>query len=88
VIVGLVGATTLIAAAAVEADHRLDRSLATALALLGAVLLVLLATELFRVADAFPGRFNTVFKFWFNAWALVALAAAFGARRLRGSTGL
>ncbi|MEI7925698.1 MAG: DUF2298 domain-containing protein [Chloroflexota bacterium] len=75
VILGLVAAITLVAGAALTADGRLDRALATALALLGAALVVLLATELFRVADAFPGRFNTVFKFWFNTWALVALAA-------------
>ena len=75
VMLGLVAAITLVASAAITADGRLDRALATALALLGAALVVLLATELFRVADAFPGRFNTVFKFWFNTWALVALAA-------------
>jgi len=75
VLAALLLAVTLVAGAAATADRGLDRALATALALLGAALLVLLATELFRVADAFPGRFNTVFKFWFNAWALLALAA-------------
>ncbi|MGE3857654.1 MAG: DUF2298 domain-containing protein, partial [Dehalococcoidia bacterium] len=74
-IAALVASVTLLAAAATVADRGFDRPLAAALALLGAALLVLLGTELFRVADAFPGRLNTVFKFWFNAWALVAVAA-------------
>ena len=75
VIAGLVAAVTLAAGAATTADGRFDRAQAAALALLTAVLGILLATELFRVADAFPGRFNTVFKFWFTAWTLLALAA-------------
>lgn len=75
VIGGVLLVTTLIAGAAISADQRIDRALAAALALFGAALVVLLTTELFRVADAFPGRLNTVFKFWFNAWALIALAA-------------
>ena len=72
---GLMLALTVVAGAATTADRGFDRALAAALALLGAALAVLFATELFRVADAFPGRFNTVFKFWWNAWALVSLAS-------------
>ena len=71
----LVLAITAVGAAATVADGRVDRALAAACTILGAALLVLLATELFRIADAFPGRFNTVFKFWFNAWVLVDLGA-------------
>ncbi len=74
VIGGLAIAITLAIAAAIHADGRVDRGLGAALALLGAALLVLLALELFRISDAFPGRFNTVFKFGFNAWALLAVA--------------
>ncbi|MFA7248429.1 MAG: DUF2298 domain-containing protein [Dehalococcoidia bacterium] len=72
---GLALAIAGLVAAAADADGRSDRALAAALAVLAAALGVLFATELFRIADAFPGRLNTIFKLWFNAWALIAVAA-------------
>src|SRR5690606_22582159 len=62
--------------AAAAADRRGDRTLAAALGLGGVALVILLTTELFRIDDAFPGRLNTVFKFWFHAWALLAVSGA------------
>ncbi|GMU39561.1 MAG: hypothetical protein AMXMBFR23_04270 [Chloroflexota bacterium] len=61
--------------AAYAADARRDRGLAASLALGAAALLVLLLTEVVHIDDAFEGRLNTVFKFWFHAWAIVAVAA-------------
>ncbi|MDA0270908.1 MAG: DUF2298 domain-containing protein [Chloroflexi bacterium] len=61
-------------ATAAAADARRDRGLAAALALATAGLGVILLTELVMVDDAFAGRFNSVFKFWFHAWALIAVA--------------
>ena len=75
VILALLAVISAVVAAAMHADARIDRALSAALALLAVALIVLLGTELFRVADAFPGRLNTVFKFWFNVWVLVAAAA-------------
>ena len=41
-------------------------------------LLATLGPELFRIVDVFGNRMNTVFKFYYQAWILLALAAAFG----------
>jgi YYY domain-containing protein len=56
-----------------EAARRRDES--TALALFGAGLALLLLLELVMVDDAFPGRMNSVFKFGFQAWLLLALSS-------------
>ncbi len=63
-------------AAVRAASRRGDAVTAAWLSLATAALLLLLATELVRVDDAFPGRLNTVFKFWYHAWLLLALAGA------------
>ncbi|MSQ30626.1 MAG: hypothetical protein EXR64_01160 [Dehalococcoidia bacterium] len=80
VIAGLVALLGVAGAAAADADrpHRAggrDAALAAACALLVAVVALVGLTELVRVADAFPGRLNTVFKFWFDGWAMLAVAA-------------
>ena len=72
-VVALTVGLAVTVAAALSADMR-DRGYSAALALLAAAILVLLVLELFHVDDAFPGRFNSVFKFGFNAWVLLAVA--------------
>ena len=45
-------------------------------------LVMLLGAELFFVKDALGFRANTVFRFWHEAWTLLAIAGAFGLFRL------
>ncbi len=45
--------------------------------LIFAGLFVTLGPELFRIVDVFDNRMNTVFKFYYQAWILLALASAF-----------
>jgi YYY domain-containing protein len=63
-----------------------------ALILIGVGLLLPLAVEFVYLRDLFGHRMNTVFKFYFQAWVLLGLAAAYGAAvvagRLRGAASL
>ncbi len=49
-----------------------------ALILVFAGLLATLGPEHFRIVDVFGNRMNTVFKFYYQAWILAAVASAFG----------
>ena len=76
-------------AATVSRERRLDASsagLATidtfALLMIGTALLLALGVEFVYLRDLFGTRMNTVFKFYYQAWILLALAAAFGLSRL------
>lgn len=57
---------------------RLEReSVVFALVLAATALLLILGTEFFYVGDVFNSRMNTVFKLYYQAWLLLAIAAGF-----------
>lgn len=62
-----------------------NRADAVALCLVAVAALVLAFTEVLYLKDSFDGsmmyRMNTVFKFYYQAWALLMLAGAYGAYR-------
>ncbi|HXG42503.1 MAG TPA: DUF2298 domain-containing protein [Dehalococcoidia bacterium] len=45
-------------------------------------LMLLLGAELFFVRDLLGFRYNTVFRFWYHAWTLLAVAGAYAAHEL------
>jgi YYY domain-containing protein len=71
---------------------RLSAADTFALILIGVGLLLPMAVEFVYLRDLFGTRMNTVFKFYFQAWVLLAVAAAFGASvvssQIRGTGGL
>ncbi len=57
---------------------RLEReAVVFALVLAATALLLILGTEFFYVGDVFNSRMNTVFKLYYQAWLLLAIAAGF-----------
>ena len=62
-----------------NADQRATVPVAFAILLVFAGLFVTLGPELFRIVDVFGNRMNTVFKFYYQAWILLAVASAFTA---------
>ena len=50
--------------------------------MIGLALLLAYSVEFVYLRDLFGTRMNTVFKFYFQAWVMLALAAAFGVSRL------
>ncbi|MFN8638804.1 MAG: DUF2298 domain-containing protein [Dehalococcoidia bacterium] len=61
-----------------------DRGRAAWLALVAGASLLILGTELVHLVDALAGRFNTVFKFWYGAWVMLALACGIAAADTAG----
>ena len=55
-----------------------------ALLMIGLSLLLAYSVEFVYLRDLFGTRMNTVFKFYYQAWVMLALAAAFGVSRLAG----
>ena len=58
--------------------HVGDRGTAFALLLVATAFYLLVGAELFYVVDLFGNRMNTVFKFYYEAWLLLAVASAYG----------
>jgi len=55
---------------------------AYALLMVGVALLLTFSVEFVYLKDSFGTRMNTVFKFYYQAWVLLALASAYGLQRL------
>ncbi len=49
-----------------------------ALGLASVALLLTMGSEIFYIKDGFPGRMNTIFKLYYQAWTLMGLASLFG----------
>lgn len=62
-----------------------EESFVLLLALVG--LSLTLSTELFFLRDAFGNRMNTMFKFYYQAWVLFAIASAYGIYWVAANTG-
>lgn len=61
-----------------EAGHDDKDAARFAVVLLFMGLLITMAAELFYLRDSFGTRMNTVFKFYYQAWALLGIGSAFG----------
>ena len=64
---------------AVEQDYEAHSPIDFVLLLFGVGLLLTIGTEFVYLVDGFGYRMNTIFKFYYQAWALWAVAAAFAA---------
>ena len=53
-------------------------SLIFALLLSALALLLTMGSDIFYIKDGFPGRMNTIFKLYYQAWVLMAIASTFG----------
>ncbi len=62
-------------------DHPIPVDL-FAVIMIGIALLLTLVPEFIYLRDLFGNRMNTVFKFYYQAWVLLALASAYGLSRL------
>jgi uncharacterized membrane protein len=71
----VVGCGSALGAATTALRDR-DTARAAWLGLAAAAAAIVLATELIYLVDAFTSRINTVFKFWFAVWLLLAIAGA------------
>jgi uncharacterized membrane protein len=74
---GLLG-VVLIAASLTRARRGADDGAQYALMLGTLAVYLLLAAELFFVHDLFGSRMNTVFKFYYQAWIILAVVGAYG----------
>ena len=78
-LLGLVLAAGAAGAAAASAYAEAARGRAAWLALASAAAAIVLATELVHATDVVAfGRLNSVFKFWYAAWVLLAVGGAVG----------
>ena len=78
-------AVAMIAILVITSHSHPSRRDTFALAMLALAALIIAGTETVYIRDSFGGslyRMNTVFKFYFQAWLLLGLAAAYGAFRV------
>lgn len=68
----------LIAVQKVKKSEAAESSVLYALLLLFTGLLLTLGCELFFMKDIFGNRLNTLFRFYYQSWVLLAIASAFG----------
>jgi YYY domain-containing protein len=68
----------LIAVQKVKQSEAAESSVLYALLLLFTGLLLTLGCELFFMKDIFGNRLNTLFRFYYQSWVLLAIASAFG----------
>ena len=61
-------------------------AVAFVLSLVSLALLLVLGPEFLRVDDLFHNRMNTIFKLYYQAWTLLAIASAFGLYFLNSTT--
>ena len=76
-LVALFALDTLLARA--RSDGEVDEARWFALGLVAVAALLMVLPEFVFIRDVFGTRMNTVFKFYFQAWTLMAVAGAFGA---------
>ena len=60
------------------AESGASHAMTFVLALISLALLLVLGPEFLRVDDLFHNRMNTIFKVYYQAWVLLAIASAFG----------
>ncbi len=70
--------TTMICSRRARGDHLEERPLRFVLLLLAVALSLVLVPEIAYVLDGCGTRMNTVFKLYYQAWLLLALAASYG----------
>ncbi len=68
------------------AESGRSSAVAFVLSLVSLALLLLLGPEFLRVDDLFHNRMNTIFKLYYQAWTLLAIASAFGLYFLNSTT--
>ena len=61
-------------------------AVAFALSMVSLALMLVLGPEFLRVDDLFHNRMNTIFKLYYQAWTLLAIASAFGLYFLNSTT--
>lgn len=69
---------------AAEGERREREGVIFALLLASTALLLVLGTEFYYIGDIFNSRMNTVFKLYYQAWTLMAVAAGFALYCLAG----
>ncbi|MFW6125568.1 MAG: DUF2298 domain-containing protein [Chloroflexota bacterium] len=73
-----------------KAAEARDHSVTFALFLMFVAFLLITGCELFYVSDVFGNRMNTVFRFYYQAWVMLAVGSAFGIhyvyRHMKAST--